>query len=79
MYQPITDEDLARWPQPEQSPPRTPATPEQLAASRQRALAVLGALGVHPEGFTCDDCPSAPLCEWAFDGYNTLGDCLAEK
>lgn len=29
--------------------------------------------------FTCDTCPSNDTCEWAFDGYNTNGDCLAEK
>ncbi len=29
--------------------------------------------------FTCDDCPSRRTCEWAFDVYNTDGDCLAEK
>jgi len=29
--------------------------------------------------FTCDDCPEAQTCRYAFDGYNTNGDCLAEK
>ncbi|MBR2118480.1 MAG: hypothetical protein IJ935_07380 [Afipia sp.] len=31
------------------------------------------------DAFTCDDCPAKPTCEWAFDPYNTGGDCLAEK
>jgi hypothetical protein len=29
--------------------------------------------------FTCDDCGAAATCEYAFDLYNTDGDCLAEK
>lgn len=29
--------------------------------------------------FECDDCPDANKCEWAFDPYNTDGDCLATK
>jgi len=29
--------------------------------------------------FTCADCPSVDDCEWAFDAYNTGGDCLAVK
>ena len=29
--------------------------------------------------FTCYDCPLACNCRFAFDLYNTDGDCLAEK
>lgn len=29
--------------------------------------------------FTCDDCPSAVDCRYAWDDYNTNGDCLAVK
>lgn len=29
--------------------------------------------------FTCDDCGARHDCEFAFDPYNTDGDCLAEK
>ncbi len=29
--------------------------------------------------FSCDDCSASKTCEWAFDPYNTDGDCLAEK
>lgn len=29
--------------------------------------------------FTCDDCGANDNCEYAFDLYNTDGDCLAEK
>ena len=29
--------------------------------------------------YTCAECPSAPKCEFAFDGYNTDGDCLETK
>ncbi len=28
---------------------------------------------------TCEGCPSEETCEWAYDPYNTDGDCLAEK
>lgn len=28
---------------------------------------------------TCDGCPSNCECEWAFDGYNTDGDCIMLK
>lgn len=31
------------------------------------------------EEFTCDECGAAPTCPYAFDPYNTDGDCLAEK
>ena len=29
--------------------------------------------------FTCGMCDAAATCEYAFDPYNTNGDCLAEK
>lgn len=29
--------------------------------------------------WTCDTCPGADDCEWAFDPYNIQGDCLWEK
>jgi len=31
------------------------------------------------EDYTCYHCRSWQVCEFAFDGYNTDGDCLAEK
>lgn len=31
------------------------------------------------EAFSCDECSARTTCEWAFDPYNTDGDCLAEK
>jgi MoaA/NifB/PqqE/SkfB family radical SAM enzyme len=31
------------------------------------------------DAFSCDDCSARKTCEWAFDPYNTNGDCLAEK
>ena len=31
------------------------------------------------EHYTCDDCPSVMECKYAFDDYNTNGDCLASK
>lgn len=35
--------------------------------------------GVGEINFTCDDCPAKRVCQFAFDLYNTDGDCLAEK
>lgn len=29
--------------------------------------------------FTCADCPHVKDCEYAFDAYNTRGECLAMK
>jgi hypothetical protein len=29
--------------------------------------------------FTCDSCDEVSKCEYAFDAYNTNGDCLADK
>lgn len=31
------------------------------------------------EDFTCHDCPHKATCEYAWDPYNTGGDCLASK
>jgi hypothetical protein len=28
---------------------------------------------------TCFDCPDKDICDYAWDLYNTDGDCLAEK
>ncbi len=28
---------------------------------------------------TCNVCRDAPICKYAYDYYNTNGDCLAEK
>ncbi len=34
----------------------------------------------YPAGkLTCEDCEARKRCEFAFDGYNTNGDCLATK
>lgn len=39
-----------------------------------------GAPGDHTDVvFTCDTCKQNDDCEFAFDAYNTNGDCLAEK
>ena len=36
-------------------------------------------LDIKPEEYTCYDCPEKHTCEWAWDDYNTQGDCLATK
>jgi hypothetical protein len=55
----------------------TPRTEDELAALRRMSTEHLeeGA----PETFTCDDCGARYKCTFAFDWYNTDGDCIAEK
>ena len=48
----------------QQAPPITPVWP-------MRLLLV--------EEYTCHDCPHREWCEFAWDEWNTDGDCLAEK
>lgn len=48
--------------------------------SKRRALAVIqesGWAGV--ESITCEKCEANDSCEFAFDLYNTNGDCLDSK
>lgn len=41
---------------------------------------LLEPLGIKVEELTCYDCAAAlDGCEFAFDPYNTDGDCLADK
>lgn len=49
-------------------------TDEELAAIRAEV-----AKGWEIDEFTCDKCPDRYTCEYAFDMYNTNGDCLANK
>jgi hypothetical protein len=35
--------------------------------------------GISINELSCLDCSEWKTCEFAFDGYNTNGDCLAEK
>lgn len=54
---------------------RDTLTPEQLARHRANAVQLVSTGTV----FTCDTCDHAPRCLYAFDAYNTDGDCLASK
>lgn len=36
-------------------------------------------LSFDSRNYTCDDCTDADQCEFAYDSYNTNGDCLALK
>lgn len=56
----------------------TDAVVVERAARRAAAVADLRtrAAGVR---LTCDGCGGSGACEWAFDTYNTDGDCLALK
>lgn len=53
-------------------------------ATEDRRLAVSAAyptaeFGPFPAMMTCDGCRSNDTCKYAFDHYNTDGDCLAAK
>jgi hypothetical protein len=56
---------------------RVPLTPEELANERERSIAAADLPSTVE--FTCDTCGAVSFCTLAFDGYNTDGDCLAEK
>ncbi len=49
----------------------------RVAETRKRSLPVIQSHG--HASFTCDRCSAANECDYAFDPYNTNGDCLAEK
>jgi len=46
---------------------------------REQMLRQLAEGGWPFETITCDDCADKDSCEWAYDLYNTDGDCLATK
>lgn len=49
-------------------------TDQELAELR---ASIAGEWGI--DKFTCDECGARQTCDFAFDVYNTDGDCLAEK
>lgn len=51
-----------------------PRTFAELAVFRENTVRAYGNVDL-----TCDHCASAFRCQWAFDAYNTNGDCLDEK
>lgn len=55
-------------------------TERELARYRDVSVARLRRLGeTGPIVFTCDGCHHRTYCRYAFDAYNTDGDCLADK
>jgi hypothetical protein len=58
---------------------KTPRTPDELAELRHESLERERQEGRKVSEFTCDGCTLAPVCFFAFDGYNTDGDCIASK
>lgn len=54
--------------------PQNMSSPTQLAELRAYVAREFGG-----HDFTCDDCGARFSCPYAFDPYNTAGDCLAEK
>lgn len=47
--------------------------------SRIRAASIESFGERAPTDFTCDTCADRRRCVLVFDGYNTGGDCLADK
>jgi len=48
-------------------------------SKREEMLKRLKDLGITFQWITCDKCPERETCEFAYDTYNTDGDCLALK
>lgn len=53
-------------------------TDEQLQAIRKDQLKILREYR-GKDSFTCDECSETNACHFAFDAYNTDGDCLGSK
>jgi len=54
--------------------------PNKRWGTLRRIARLLGAQnGIKLDDLSCMDCCAWRRCEFAFDGYNTHGDCLAEK
>lgn len=49
------------------------------AKQREIAAQILKEANISFKYFTCDNCEDAYDCMYAFDPYNTDGDCLADK
>lgn len=56
-----------------------PLTEEQVGEARAFSIARMEGHAPTPDKFTCDTCLAKYDCVYAFDYYNTDGDCLAEK
>lgn len=46
---------------------------------RNAMIQNLKSFGINYKTITCDNCDSKTECEYAYDSYNTDGDCLAVK
>jgi len=49
-----------------------------LGALRTEFRMIFEGMGEIP-ACTCDSCPERLVCEYAYDTYNTNGECVAEK
>lgn len=59
---------------------KLPWTENQLQLFRKNMIqSYVRANGENPEKITCDGCSDPANCLFAFDPYNTDGDCLGEK
>lgn len=53
--------------------------PDDLPVMRREAIRRSAEAGHTITEFTCDNCASRLTCDLVFDGYNTDGDCIADK
>lgn len=59
---------------------KTPRTFRDLFSARRLMVQALSDADMAPDTYvSCDDCARASKCQWAFDVYNTNGDCLDDK
>lgn len=58
---------------------KVPRTFAELSGQREFSTAVAMSGGQPAPKFTCDHCTRAFRCQWAYDLYNTDGDCLDDK
>ncbi len=55
-----------------------PILEQKVAEAQKQWYDAVGEV-LHRDRITCTNCPDNDVCEFAFDGYNTDGDCLADK
>lgn len=59
---------------------KLPWSENQLHLFRNKLIqSYVRANGENPKSITCDDCTNPQDCLFAFDPYNTDGDCLGMK
>ncbi len=58
---------------------KTRYSDKELAERRERCINYLRRININFSFITCDQCPCRCRCPYAYDPYNTDGDCLLAK